>query len=117
MKTMLEYLDLVKVKKELPSDYALAKTLDVTRETISQMRRGKMHMSEAIALRVASILEIDPIEVFVSATMERSQLPEAEAIWKGLLEKISASFNALLSGSWSGPERRRDYVSRLAFTR
>lgn len=98
----LEYLDAAKAKLNLTSDYGLAKALGVTKETVSQLRRRRMHMSEGIALKVAAILEIDPVEVFISCSAERAQLPEAEAVWKGLLEKISHSFEVLISGATPG---------------
>lgn len=116
MKTT-EFLDSVRQRLDLPSDYALAKALGVTRESVSQLRNGKSSMGIETAMKVGEILQIDGHAVYAMGQIERAKKPEIADFWKSISEKFSASFDALLSGSWSGPDRRRDYVSRLAFAR
>lgn len=92
-----EYLDAVRAKLSLPSDYALQKPLGVTKQLISKYRTGAEVLSDAMAIRVAEILGIDAARVLLDAHIERSKTPEVRAAWVGMMEKFSASFRSLLS--------------------
>lgn len=94
MKTS-EYLDAARTKLGLPSDYALAKYMKVTQQTISQVRAGEMHLSDKLAVALADILEKDRLELLAVSNLERAKTPEAEAVWAGLLQKISQGFLSL----------------------
>lgn len=91
-----EYLELVKRKLDLPSDYALAKILGVTRSAISLQQAGKTAMGDETAVKVAEVLSMPVGRVLIDVHMERSKSPEVKAAWAGLMEKISASFDALM---------------------
>lgn len=93
-----EYLDAVRAKLSLPSDYALQKPLGVTKQLISNYRVGRDTLSDTMAIRIAEILEIDAAKVLLDAHIERSKTPEVRAVWMGMMEKFSLSFNALLLG-------------------
>ncbi len=95
MKTT-EYLDAVKRERDLPSDYALAKALGITREAVSALRKGKSCMGIETCMKVADILGIDEHVVYSHAQIERSKTPELLMFWTSVSEKFSASFNALL---------------------
>lgn len=95
MKTT-EYLDAARVKLNLPSDYALAKHLGVSKETVSQVRIGKMHLSEGLAVKIADILGRDRLELLAVSNMERAKTPEGVAVWAELLQRISQGFLSLL---------------------
>jgi hypothetical protein len=112
-----EYLDLVRKRLGLPSDYALQKPLGLSKSQLSAYRTGKESLSDAVAMHVSDILEMDAGRVLLDMHIERSKTPEIRAAWENVLEKISGSFNTLLSGSWSGVERRRDWSRRLAHAR
>lgn len=102
----LEYLGAVKSRLGITSDYALAARLGVTRSAVSNFMRGKGVMGDDVALTVAQILDMNPLVVIAQANAERASTPEMKARWTGVVEKFSASFNALLSGPWQGRERR-----------
>ena len=91
-----EYLEAVKRKLNLPSDYALAKALGVTRGAVSSLQLGKTSMSDETCLKVAEYLGISAGRVLIDMHLERSKAPEVKAAWAGLMEKISASFDALM---------------------
>lgn len=95
MKTV-EYLESVKRKLDLPSDYALAKVLGVTRSNISNLQTGRSAMCDESAVKVAEILGMPSGRVLIDMHLERSKAPEVKAAWAGLMEKISASFDALM---------------------
>lgn len=112
-----EYLDAVRIKLDLPSDYAIAKVLGVSRESVSAFRNGKSAMGIETCMKVGEILQLDGHAVYAHGQIERAKKPEIAEFWRSVSEKFSASFKTLLSGGWSGEERRRDYSRRLAFTR
>lgn len=95
MKTY-EYLDLVREKLHLPSDYALQKPLGVTKSQLSKYRNEIDSLGDGMALRVAELLDMDPAKVLLDMHIERSKTPEIRAAWAGLMEKFSESFKALM---------------------
>ncbi len=94
----LEYLEAVKTRLGITSDYALAKALRITQSTISGYRAGRSRIDDDVALTIAEILKIHPLQVIAAANAERAKTPEQRARWSGVMEKFSASFNALLLG-------------------
>jgi DNA-binding XRE family transcriptional regulator len=106
MKTT-EILDAVRAKLDLPSDYAVAKALGVTRESVSQLRNGKTSMGIETAMKVGEILQIDGHAIYAHGQIERAKNQQIIDFWKQISEKFSESFNALLSGA----SPRRDWVS------
>ena len=105
MKTTVEWLAVCKQKFGVESDYALAKRLGVSSQTISSYRTGRSRFDDDMALTVAVALGIDPLQVIASANAERAKTPEQKARWVGLMEKFSGSFRNLLP-QWNGHERR-----------
>ena len=104
-----QYLDALRKKLDLPSDYALQKPLAVSKAQLSNYRTGKDSMSDAMALRVAEILGLDTAKVLLDMHIERSKTPEIRAAWMAMMatmEKFSESFLKLLSGA-SPVTRRR----------
>lgn len=91
-----EYLDAVRVKLTLPSDYALQKPLGLSKAQLSRYRTGIDSLSDPVALRVAEILGVEAGRVLLDMHMERSKSPEVKAAWHALMEKFSESFNALM---------------------
>lgn len=89
MKTTIEYLDALKAKTGAVSDYALAPKIGVTRSAISKYRNQKDFFSDEMCLRVASVLEIDPLLVITSVNAERSKNEETKKIWESLFERLS----------------------------
>lgn len=105
MNTTLEYLAACKERLGIESDYALAKRLGVRQPTISSYRMGRSRMDDDVALKVAEILHLHPLQVIAAANAERAKTAEQKARWTELMEKFSVSFRSLLS-QWDGRERR-----------
>lgn len=97
MSLTLQYLDQAKVRLHLPSDYALSKKLGVTTSAISNYRSGRSRIDDDVALKVAQILGLNPLEVIAAANVERAKTDEMRDMWRGLMEKFSTGFNALMS--------------------
>ncbi|MBB5469201.1 transcriptional regulator with XRE-family HTH domain [Paraburkholderia sp. CI2] len=97
MKTTVEWVDDVKARLDLPSDYAAAKALGVTRSTVSKYRTGQSVFQDATAIRAAEILGIHPFEIIAATRAERSQDERAKAIWRNALRLFSCGNSADLS--------------------
>lgn len=88
MKTTLDYLDDVKKKYKLKSDYALADFLQLRTTAISNYRNRRSRMDNTAALRVAKALNIPEIEVIAVACAERARTPEEKKSWQEVLQRI-----------------------------
>lgn len=106
MKTTVQFLDAVKEKLGIESDYALAKRLGFSLSAVSNYRTGRRFLDDDSALAIATVLEVHPFSVIANANAERAKTPEQRARWSGVMEKFSASFKRRISGSWPGVERR-----------
>ena len=91
MKTTIDYLEELKTKRNLPSDYAISKLLGVSHTRVSNYRVGRSHFDDEMALKVAELLEIDPAEVLAAMQAERTKCPQAKEVWKRLSESLAAS--------------------------
>ena len=107
MKTTTDYLDDVKGKLNLSSDYALAKALKTGTSRIYNYRAGRSSFDDLLAFRIAEILEIDPKEVIAVANLERSKRPQDKAAWREILERISGTAAVILIviGAVANPEK------------
>ncbi|OXY50865.1 hypothetical protein [Salmonella enterica] len=98
-----EYLEAVKRKLDLPSDYALAKAIGVTRSAVSLQQAGKTAMGDETAVRVAEILGMPSGRVLIDIHMERSKAPEVKAAWAALMASVAKSFDFLMPRSTPRP--------------
>lgn len=83
-----DYLDAIKARHQLPSDYAAAKALGVTRTSVSRYRNGSDTFADTVAIRVAELLDMDPAEVLIDCQMERAPDPATRAAWGALLARL-----------------------------
>lgn len=95
----IEYLQAVKTRLNITSDYALAARLGITRSAVSKLQQGGVSFSDDVALTIADILNVHPLQVIAAANAERAKTPEQRARWSGVMEKFSLSFNSLLLGA------------------
>lgn len=79
-----EYLDAVKKRLEIESDYALSKSLGVAKQTVSNYRNGKTHLDEKAARRVGEILNIHPGLVVLDMQRERARTSEEKTLWSDI---------------------------------
>lgn len=105
MKTTVEYLDAVKVKLDLPSDYALAKVLGLTHTSIIAYRNGRSALGIETSMKIGEILKLDGHAIYADGQIERAKNPQISDFWKSISEKFSESFKSLLSGA--SPRRIR----------
>jgi hypothetical protein len=99
MKT-IEYLDAVRERLNLGSDYKLAKVLCVHQTTISNYRHGRSALADDVAVRVAELLQLDPARVLADMAAERSSSEAVRAIWSRVAATLSVAAVAVIA---SGP--------------
>lgn len=69
-----EWIDRLKVKKQLPSDYAAAKILGLSQPSVIKMRaRHDATLSDDTAIKVAELLGVDPAGVLIDQLAERTK--------------------------------------------
>jgi transcriptional regulator with XRE-family HTH domain len=82
----LNYLDAVKKRLGISSDYALAKALGISQQAVSNYRAGRSKMDDDVALTIAELLGINPLAVIAAANAERAKTDEARARWINVFE-------------------------------
>src|SRR3569833_2601717 len=95
MKTTVDYLDEIKTRLSLPSDYALAKRLNIQPGHVAGYRKGRSNFDDAMALRVAALLEIDPLVVLADMNAARTKCPAARDIWERVARSTAAAVFAV----------------------
>lgn len=91
MKTTVQYLDAVRKRLNLPSDYAAAKALGVTRAAVSAYRNGNSVFNELVAIRAAEILDIDPLEVISACKAESAPDARVRKVWENAWGKATGA--------------------------
>lgn len=84
MKTV-EYLDAVKAAYNLTSDYQLAKKLGENPARVSQYRSKPVSMDDDLAIKIAYLLDENPLTVLADAHIERETKRGHESLvlfWK-----------------------------------
>ncbi|WP_414708876.1 helix-turn-helix domain-containing protein [Roseateles sp.] len=69
------------------SDYRIAQLLGVPRTTISNYRTGLRVPENPIAMRLADLCGLDPVEVVASVNLERAKSETDRELWKMILTR------------------------------
>lgn len=78
MRSIVDWLD--NAKRITGSDYATAKQIGVTRQSISKMRAGGHIPSNKICERLAEIIGVNPLEIIASCEVAKD--PSEAERWK-----------------------------------
>lgn len=97
MMTTADYLDAIKAKLGLTSDYAVSKVLGVRTSSVSRYRNGVSAFDDEVCFKVGELLDVNPLEVIVAVRAERALNDDARSRWEGYWEKFSQSFPLLVS--------------------
>ena len=91
--TPYELIVMYREKLGLPSDYAAAKRLGLTKAAISTIKGGTGFSNET-AWKIAEVIDMDPAEVIAIcelARAERSEDPDRVEMWKARFRAVSHS--------------------------
>ena len=81
-----ELLDKAKERANLTSDYKLAKALGLTAGNISNIRKGRAHPSNAVAVQLATLAGLDEMRVIAEIELRTANTPKKKEFWKNYLE-------------------------------
>lgn len=88
MGTTIDLLNAVKAKSGVVSDYALAKKLETSQQVIFNHMTKNRVLGDDIALKAASILEIDPAIVLAMVHSERATSESEKSAWFSIFERL-----------------------------
>ena len=91
--TTTDLLDEIREIKGLPSDYAVAKLLDVRTQTITSYRTGRTQMSDEMALRATRVLGRPPAPVFAQLAADRAADLEVKKVWQEVVRTLTRRSN------------------------
>lgn len=96
MQTTNDFLDMLKARRGLASDYAVAKFLGCSPSRISNYRSKRSHFGDDEAILMAELLEIDPAYVLANIHAERAKDEVQKRVWKDLVKRLGGTAAALL---------------------
>ncbi|MFX1803513.1 helix-turn-helix transcriptional regulator [Paraburkholderia sp. A1RO-5] len=102
MKSAEQYLDEVRERLDLPSDYAISKALSVTRAAVSKYRCGRTLPDDLVCARIADLIGCEPMEVIAAMHYQRANSDEERALWEGIWGKAAGAFVLSLPASKAG---------------
>lgn len=101
MKTA-DYMQAAKDRAGLPSDYALAVRLGVTRQAVSNWKRGVNLPDPLAAYRLGDLAGIDPLIVIADVERERAERMSREQdadAWGVILKRLGGAAASVLLGT------------------
>lgn len=107
MQTCRDHLRAVKVRLGLTSDYQLAKALGLSKQAVSKLQAGSSTFDDSTALKVATILQVDPAIVIAASHGERARSPEQRAIWERIAGKVAAGVLVAIAAATIAPSPAR----------
>ena len=90
MTAVNELLDNVKNRLNLASDMALAERLTVTRSLVSRWRKGETPLADERIAQICAMAKLDGPHWTAQIHAERAQSPAERAMWKSMLDRLSA---------------------------
>ena len=85
----IEYVEAVKKQLRIESDYALAKHLDIPRQTASKWSRGKSQLGDENAIEFAKILEMPEGIILADMHAERATDTHTRNAWARVAQQLS----------------------------
>lgn len=102
------------------SDYATAKRLGVATQMVSKWRSGRDQMSDAMAIRAAELLGVEPLRLIGDIRMERARDEREKKFWqrtvKGAGGKVAGLVLAVMMTAMGYPQGARAASQAPVFT-
>ena len=92
----VEYLDELKRRYGLPSDYKLASLLGISTAAVAQYRTKGNTFKDEVALRVAELLELPPGKVLADMQAERAKDARVRDAWRQIAARMADA------AAWAG---------------
>lgn len=104
--TAAEYIDRIKDKTGLVSDYQVSQLLNITRSAVSRYRRNDGHFEADTALKVAITLDIDPLLVILDSAIFRAKTPKQKQFYFDALKEHLNNKKLSLSSYFGTPNEK-----------
>lgn len=85
--TIEELLDRAKQMANIESDYKLAKALGISAGNLSNIRKGRAHPSNEVAVQLATLAKLDEMRVIAEIELRTANTEKKQMFWKCYLEK------------------------------
>lgn len=92
MKTLDEYLN--ELEEKCGSAYAMAKTLEISKQSMSAIKKGG-GIKDETALKIANALNVDAGEVLIAAAASRSN-GEVKKVWENVSKRAGIAAGVAL---------------------
>lgn len=102
LKTTSQFIEDLKAKHGLKSNYAVAKFLGQTDTAVARWAHGKGSFSDETAMQFADLLEIDPAYVVACMHAERAKEVKERKLWERIAN-LSIGVTAALLVVWMLP--------------
>jgi len=89
MQTTADFIEALKAKHGLKSNYAVAKFLNQTDTAVARWSKGHVTFSDEMAMHMAELLDLDPAYVVACVHAERASSAETKSLW----ERIAANMH------------------------
>ena len=103
---MTKVLDAAKEKLGISSDYALANTLSLNKQRISDYRKGDRVPDAYACARLAEVLGIDPFDLLIEVEADAEKNDVRRAYWEAKRKTASDCW------PWNAWRARRDSNAR-----
>lgn len=92
----LAYVDAIKKRHGVNSDYAVAKLIGIETQVLSNWRAERSRMDSWACYRVAELLEIDPQIVIANIERAKAKSPKKIEYWESWLRRAGAAVSTIL---------------------
>jgi len=90
MKTSYDWIQAVKPALAVSSDYAIADKLGVSRQFISNVKKGRSHLTKVMAEQVAEALNIEFAEVWLTIEAEKEKDAKIRTSYQHILDRLGS---------------------------
>jgi len=87
-----KYIQRIKKKYEITNDYTLAKKLKVSQPEANWFRRGKKTPNPTVCIRMANLLDKNPVELLIVAQKDKAP-PDEKSHWGMALSAVDIMMN------------------------
>ena len=99
MKNTADFLDALRVKLNVPSDYAVAKYMGMHRQHMSRYRKLHGTFDEVMCLKIADILETDPAYVVACMHYQREKNETVKKLWANMAARLAPACAAFAAAA------------------
>lgn len=89
--TIEELLDRAKHMANIESDYRLAKALGISAGNLSNIRKGRAHPSNEVAVQLAALAKLDEMQVIAEIELRTANSERKQKFWQNFLEQRGAA--------------------------